>query len=355
VSPGHSRAGALCAGLLLAGLSAACGGGGSAGRSCPSDSAGVPVSGSGPGEWARFGLRPRWSELWRRDLPAWAGPGAGRVRVAAGLQEEVALVGSRPGQLRVLARGGTPAPGWEDAGPASAGPGEATSRVLAARWTRDGRLLLLAAHDTVLRLVSLRRGRPPGSGRPVALPGRLRDGATAPRSWELGPDGAAYLRAGPGSAGRLLRVRPGSEHADTLAALPPGAGGPGSWAVGPHGRAVVARPGPGLRLTVLGTGGRAERLLCRSGDGAAAAPRVLVGAEGRVWSGSADGRWEIFGPGGRYLGSVTAPAGSRPVAASGRTMWALLEPPPGGGAAALAAYRLELAGGPRAAGVGSGR
>lgn len=331
---------------LAALLLPACGRSGPGARPCPSDASGVPVAGGGKGEWERHGLEPSWTELWRRDLPSWAAGGV-PLHVAAGLQEEVAVLGGAPGQRVVLDRSGVPVSG-HGGGPAGSA---ASGRALAARWTRDGRLLVLRrVTDTTVAILAARAGRERGPPRTLVLPPGLRSGGSA--GWAVGPDGAAFLASGGGAGAMLVRLGPGTGRADTLTSLAPDSAGR-PWAVGPHGGAVIADRSASGGLTVLGADGRAVRRLCRREDRGRSVAAVLVGAEGRVWVGREGGRWEVFGPHGRFLGRIRPPAGARPVAASGETVWGLLGTD--GGPAVLAAFRLELAGGARAARVGSDR
>ncbi|HKK08035.1 MAG TPA: hypothetical protein VKA44_04055 [Gemmatimonadota bacterium] len=337
--------GALALGALVL---SACGGSGAVGRPCPPDSSGIPVSGGGKGEWESHGLEPSWTELWRRDLPPWPASAGVPLHVAAGLQEEVAVLGPAPGQRVVLTRSGVPAPGR------GAPPDGSTrsGRTLTARWTRDGRLLVLRREtDTTVTILTLRRGREESAPRALVLPSGLRAGGSA--AWALGSDGTIFLASGRPARRTLVRIEPPAGRVDTLTSFAPDSAAGRVWAVGPHDRVVVVNGRAADRLTVLGADGRAARRICRPSDRGRMIDAVLAGAEGRVWVGRKGGRWEVFGPHGRYLGRIAPPAGGRPVAASGRTVWKLSGPD--GGPATLAAFRLELTRGARAAGVGSGR
>lgn len=314
-------------------------------------------------------MTPHWTEEWTRPLPAPAGErsSVGAVdadvplAVAGGFQGRFAIVPPASIRVHVLGRDGRPEPDW--------GPGDETvpGPAAAARWTRDGRLLVLYDDPSgAAVIVHLRDGRPSGTATAVRVPAGTRASPPGrPASFAVGPDGTVYLAeraaAGGGDA-LLLRIPLGSERVDTLLSVP----GLPAWSVGRDGEIVAGSRSGAYRIVVIGMARSLSRLICREAP-AHAVRRLFAGGEGRIWVerrsvssstasptpsgpsvssrlderyGRPGARFDVFGPRGRYLGQLEAPAGSRLVAASGRTVWGLRATE--SGEVALVAYQLDV-------------
>jgi hypothetical protein len=351
---------------------------------CPPLEGVETVANTGPGVWARDGVVPRLVELWRVGGLAEGQHLAFPIGAAAARDGRIAIPDWMLGEVIVVDGDGWWLGSWTRQG---RGPGE-TLRPAAAAWTAGGEIAVFDVEGSRVVFRSEAGAAAPDIPVSPALTAPVK--ASGELEW-VGVDarGTVALAPGPRSEPRapelfftvLLRLPPGAEAPDTVAAVPlpvvregryRGWSLPGAprvvGALAPDGRLAVGGEDAAYRIVVYDAAGEATLQICRDAaplplaavelletavpeqmqELAAAlrnappperpAPfgRMFFGADGRLWvqrerrdplgrdglHGPPAARFDVFDPSGRHLGEVRAPERARLVAAAGDRVWA---------------------------------
>lgn len=345
---------------------------------CSGDQSQIPVAfAAGPGVWEQNGRFPGLREIWRagglRDGEQLAFP----VGAVASSKARLAIADFRLAEVVVIEPDGTWLGPW---GVRGEGPGE-ISLPVATMWDRRDETLAVFDFGRA-KTVFFKDGDPvrddvavtPTPLAPILLSGSL--------PWAgVQPSGGVLIQLPLTRVAEdvhllqtaVLRIAPGAESADTLAARQiPAVGGSSQYAafaapgwpqlvaaVGGTGEIVLGGLDARYRLMVLDEHGQLERLICRDAlalalddrefgsaasilsqaplpDSLAPYGRIFVGALGRIWVqrarpspvsqfdlyGVPGSAFDVFDSDGQYLGEVRAPPGARLQAAAGDTVWA---------------------------------